>query len=680
MNILGLCFDNSIGGVASHHDPYLTVLSYLVATLASFTALEMTERLRQSTGRARGLWHAGAALVFGGGIWSMHFIAMLAYRSPLPQSYDPGLTILSGLIAIAVTWVGLKVFEREMTAKRLLVSGVVIGLGVVAMHYAGMMAIDVAGRIYYRPGIFLLSVIIALAATITALWLGYRLRFAWQRVIAAFVMAIAICGMHYVGMAGTVLVADPTVPTAVGGASGLVLALAVATGVMLIVGLGLLCATIDRHLEGRARQEAARLRVLNETLEAKVQERTAELTLAITDLERATRGAEAASQAKSLFLATISHEIRTPLNGMLGMVQAMVADDPPERQRVRLEIARQCGETLLATLNDVLDLSKIESGKLELEEIDFDLEDLARGPHATFTELANKKGLSFNLCIEKSARGAYRGDATRVRQILHNLISNAIKFTDEGEVRVDLRWADEALCLRVSDTGIGIEAAHMSALFEKFTQADASVTRRFGGSGLGLSICKDLAHLMGGTIAAESTPGSGATFLVKLPLARGQGVALRASTDLAACDEPSSLTLRVLAAEDNPINQLVLKTLLQQIGIEPTLVENGALAVEAWERAEWDVILMDSQMPALDGASATRMIRAKEAQQGRPRTPIIALTANVLSHQVAEYVAAGMDGFVAKPVQIDQLFQALQKVIDDADPQLGAEEPAARAQ
>jgi len=675
MNILGLCFDSSVSGVASHHDPYLAVLSYVVAALASFTALEMTERLRHSVGRSRGLWHAGAAFVFGGGIWSMHFIAMLAYRSPLPQSYAPGLTILSGLIAITVAWLGLKVFERDMTRTRLVVAGTLIGLGVVAMHYTGMMAIRVAGQVYYRPGIFLVSVVIALAAAIVALWLAYRLRFAWQRVIAAFVMAVAICGMHYAGMAGTVLVADPTVLAPESGISGPVLALAVAAGVVVIIGLGLLCATLDRHLEGLARQEAARLRLVNETLEARVAERTSELTSAVTELEAATRRAEAASQAKSVFLATISHEIRTPLNGMLGMVQAMVADDPPERQRTRLEIVRQCGETLLATLNDVLDLSKIESGRLELEAIDFDLEDLARGPHATFTELADKKGLSFNLSVAPGARGTYRGDATRVRQILHNLISNAIKFTDEGEVAVDLSWTGDALRLQVSDTGIGIEAERMSALFEKFTQADPSVTRRFGGTGLGLSICRDLAGLMGGTISAESTPGSGTTFLVLLPLTRVCGPLPAPPPAPPDSHEAPPLALRVLAAEDNQINQLVLKTLLEQVGIEGlVIVENGAQAVEAWEQSEWDVILMDLQMPVLDGASATRAIRAREAELGRPRTPIIALTANVLCNQIADYEAAGMDGFVAKPVQVSQLFHALEKVMGEA-----AAPPAERA-
>ncbi|MDB5461080.1 MAG: hypothetical protein JWO72_2821, partial [Caulobacteraceae bacterium] len=616
MEILGFCFNSSVDGVYSHHDPYLIILSYLVAALASFTALEMAERLRQAAGRSRQFWHVGAALILGGGIWSMHFIAMLAYRSPLPQTYAPGLTILSGLIAVAAVWVGLKVFDRDVTPARLFASGTMIGLGAVAMHYTGMLGVRVAGHIYYRPGIFLASIVIALGAAIVALWLAYKLRFAWQRVIAAFVMAVAICGMHYVGMAGTVLVADPTILTPISDISGPLLALAVAAGVVLTIGCALLCTIVDRHLEGRSQQEAGRLRALNESLEARVEERTAELTLAISNLEDASQRAEAASDAKSVFLATMSHEIRTPLNGVLGMVQAMAGDHPSAAQRERLEIIRQCGQTLLAILNDVLDLSKIESGKLELEEVDFDLECLTRGAHAAFTELANKAGLSFDLCVDKAARGTYRGDATRVRQVLYNLISNAIKFTAHGEVRVKVTRAGGALCIQVSDTGIGIEPARLSALFEKFTQADLSTTRRFGGSGLGLSICRELTHLMRGTITAQSTLGCGATFLVTLPLARGLRAPLTTQAVLVEDGAPTQLRLRVLAAEDNPVNQLVLKTLLHQIGVEIVVVGDGALAVEAWEQSEWDIILMDVQMPNLDGCAATRIIRASEAEQG----------------------------------------------------------------
>ncbi|HEY9217880.1 MAG TPA: ATP-binding protein, partial [Phenylobacterium sp.] len=239
-----------------------------------------------------------------------------------------------------------------------------------------------------------------------------------------------------------------------------------------------------------------------------------ERKLATAAMEEAKHSAEAANAAKSTFLATMSHEIRTPLNGVLGMVQAMAYDELNPLQRDRLDVIRQSGEALLAILNDVLDLSKIEAGKLELEQVDFDLGDLARGAHSAFTALANKKGLSFALDVEP-AKGTYRGDPTRVRQILYNLISNALKFTERGEIRVTAAREENGLAFTVTDTGIGIPPDRLQALFGKFTQADASTTRRFGGTGLGLAICHELVDLMKGAIAVESTPGHGTCFTVR---------------------------------------------------------------------------------------------------------------------------------------------------------------------
>ncbi|RAK51215.1 hybrid sensor histidine kinase/response regulator [Phenylobacterium soli] len=382
--------------------------------------------------------------------------------------------------------------------------------------------------------------------------------------------------------------------------------------------------------------------------------------------------AEAANAAKSAFLATMSHEIRTPLNGVLGMAQAMAADELSEVQRERLTVVHRSGEALLAILNDVLDLSKIEAGKLELESIEFDLGDVAQGAYSAFTALANKKGLSFALDIA-GARGRYRGDPTRVRQILYNLISNALKFTDEGEIRVTARRDGELLEIAVADTGVGISPENLVRLFEKFDQLDSSTTRRFGGTGLGLAICRELAQLMGGEIAVESQAGVGSRFLVRLPIAWiGEE---RAPPQLAP-QPPSDLKphrLRVLAAEDNAVNQLVLKTLLHQLGVEPTVVEDGQAAVDAWASAEWDVILMDVQMPVMDGLGATAEIRRREAETGRPRTPIIALTANAMAHQVEQYRAVGMDSHVAKPIAAADLFQALAEAADPNETDEAAE-------
>jgi len=397
--------------------------------------------------------------------------------------------------------------------------------------------------------------------------------------------------------------------------------------------------------------------------------RDAERLKRIHAVARAARAAaEAANSAKSQFLANMSHEIRTPLNGVLGMAQAMEQDPLTDLQRERLEVIRRSGDMLLAILNDILDLSKIEAGKLELEQAPFDLGELALGAHATFTAIANTKGLSFDLVVEPSAAGTYLGDSTRVRQVLYNLLSNALKFTEAGEVRVTLSGQARGFSMRIEDTGIGIPPDRLTHLFQKFEQADASTTRRFGGTGLGLSICRELAQLMGGDITVTSQVGKGSVFLATLPLDRATGAeaVVSAATASGAADaDLGERELKVLAAEDNPVNQMVLKTLLHQAGVHPRLVSDGKAALEAWEAGDWDLILMDMQMPIMDGLDATRAIRAREAVTGRARTPIVALTANVMSHQVAAYVEAGMDGFIGKPIEVGELFAAMEAALGD---------------
>ena len=383
-----------------------------------------------------------------------------------------------------------------------------------------------------------------------------------------------------------------------------------------------------------------------------------ERKLAELAMIEAKAAAEDANQAKSAFLATMSHEIRTPLNGVLGMAQAMANGPLSKIQQDRLDVIRQSGESLLAILNDMLDLSKIEAGKLELEEVEFDLGEIARGAHATFTALANKKGLSFGLDIDR-AQGAYLGDPVRTRQVLYNLISNALKFTETGEIRVTAVYDGKDLVTSVTDTGIGMSPAVVANLFTKFTQADTSTTRKFGGTGLGLAICKQLAELMGGSISVTSTPDRGSAFTFRVPIVRLGEASAAGVAETVGMKDVAALDIRVLAAEDNSVNQLVLKTLLLQIGVEPVVVENGKLAVEAWMAEDWDVVLMDVQMPVMDGPTAVRTIRELEASSGRRHTPIIALTANAMSHQIAEYLACGMDGHVLKPIEASKLFQAL---------------------
>jgi signal transduction histidine kinase/CheY-like chemotaxis protein len=375
--------------------------------------------------------------------------------------------------------------------------------------------------------------------------------------------------------------------------------------------------------------------------------------------------AAAANQAKSAFLATMSHEIRTPLNGVLGMAQAMAADELPERQRERLQVIQQSGQALLAILNDVLDLSKIEAGKLTLEDSVFDLGELAAGARAVFAALAESRDLKFALALEDGAAGCWRGDPTRVRQILYNLLSNAVKFTPAGEIRALLGAIPGGLRLTVIDTGVGIAPDAVARLFNKFVQADDTTTRRFGGTGLGLAICRELTMMMDGVIRVESELGQGSTFVVDLPLPRVAEAAAPAPNAAEAAEDFDAASVKVLAAEDNEVNQLVLKTLLGQIGVEPTVVGDGRQALEAWRAERWDMILMDIQMPEMDGLAATAAIRAEELATGRPRTPIVALTADALAHQTASYAARGMDGCVAKPIQAARLFEALNLALSE---------------
>jgi signal transduction histidine kinase/CheY-like chemotaxis protein len=413
----------------------------------------------------------------------------------------------------------------------------------------------------------------------------------------------------------------------------------------------LLCLVVGA-LMMRIRRMLNRLRDHDEKLKA---------TLA--ELVEARDLAEAANVAKSEFIANISHEIRTPLNGVLGMVQAMARDALPAPQRERLQLIGQSGETLLMILNDVLDLSKIEAGKLELEEVAFDLEPLVMNTFAVFKPSADAKGLAFTVDIEPEARGPYLGDPVRLRQILYNLISNALKFNSAGSVSLTVDAPGEAVRFSVADTGIGIGEDQIERLFDKFVQADSSTTRRFGGTGLGLAICRELTRAMGGDIQVASTLGKGSCFTLSAPLVRMAETGAESIEGPSTAGDLDDRPLCILAAEDNPVNQIVLRTLLAQAGLDPVIVGNGQEALNAWERGDWDLILMDIQMPVMDGVEAALRIRRRESETGRARTPIIALTANAMTHQAERYAAAGMSGFVAKPIEVAQLFSAIAEAV-----------------
>ncbi|HZZ31516.1 MAG TPA: ATP-binding protein [Phenylobacterium sp.] len=420
------------------------------------------------------------------------------------------------------------------------------------------------------------------------------------------------------------------------------------------------------------RDETGRPRALIGSLRNITERKHAELRLT-----KALDAAEAGSRAKSEFLTLMSHEIRTPLNGVLGMVQAMEGDELSAAQRTRLEVVHNSGETLLHLLNSVLDLSKLEAGDLDIEDGEIDIALVASTAVKAFEAAAAEKGLCLAVHVSPEACGIYAGDPVRVGQVLHNLVSNAVKFTDAGSVSVAVELRDGTLAIQVTDTGIGIAAEQKQGLLDNFVQADLSLTRRHGGSGIGLAISRQLTARMGGTLGFESTPGCGSTFTVTLLLPRLRDAGDRAAKtarDEASADQQS---LKVLVAEDNAVNQLVLRTMLQQLGVEPMIVGDGEQACAAWRDADWDIILMDIQMPLMDGVSASRAIRSEEAASGRTRTPIVAVTANVMTHQVQAYRTAGIDDIVAKPIQVARLVDAIEGALVTQEPSI--ERPGATA-
>ncbi|HEX7885904.1 MAG TPA: ATP-binding protein [Phenylobacterium sp.] len=382
------------------------------------------------------------------------------------------------------------------------------------------------------------------------------------------------------------------------------------------------------------------------------------LTDAMHELEEARDRAEAANIAKSQFLANMSHEIRTPLNGVLGMAQVLDRSDlaPADREKVR--VIRNSGEALLGLLNDILDLSKVEAGRIELDIRRFDLEEMVQGATRGFATLAGQKNVGFVVDIEPGARGLWMGDGGRIRQVLANLTSNAVKFTTAGEVRVAVRRTEEGLACTVSDTGLGIAPDVLAGLFKRFSQADPTATRKYGGTGLGLAISREFVELMNGRVAVTSTEGQGSAFSFDLPLVwLGPPVEAAVESPAAPLILPR---LRVLAAEDNTTNQLLLAALLEPLEVELTLAFNGGEAVEAFAAERFDIVLMDVQMPVMNGVDATLAIRALEARRDQPATPILAVSANVMRDQIDDYMAAGMDGFVAKPIEVAALIAAIE--------------------
>jgi two-component system, sensor histidine kinase and response regulator len=753
---------------------YWTVaLSLLIAILASYAALDIAGRATAARGRMRTTWIVGGAASMGIGIWSMHYIGMLAFTLPVAVFYHVPTVLLSLLAAIFASGVALVVASRARWSwAGSITASVLMGGGIASMHYIGMAAMRLPAMMRWNNAIVALSVVIAVVVSLVAMWLAFRFRsetreIAPLKILGAVVMGVAVVAMHYTGMAAATFIPSSV---AANHSDAVAISSLGITGIILVTLAALVFASLTSVLDRRMSAQSTMLQASEErhrrfferspsgiyrtTLDGSLLDCNAAFARilgypsreecmagsmaehyavagdraefiarlmndnTLTDFESRLRGldgrpvwvletatllesgnvgssviegtilditqrkeaehglraakhtAEWANRAKSEFLANMSHEIRTPMNGIIGMTELALGTEITAEQREYLQTVRSSADALLGIINDILDFSKIEARKLDVDVIDFDLRYAVDDTLRSLAPRAHAKGLELVCQIAPDVPLALGGDPSRLRQILVNLIGNAVKFTETGEVVVRVQCGPAAgtrvvLTFTVLDTGIGIPREKHASIFDPFTQADASTTRRFGGTGLGLTISARLAELMGGSIRVESEPGNGTRFVVTLPFEiRAEAAAPPPRGEL-----KDLCGLDVLVVDDNATNRRILEEILTGWGMQPKLVDGGLAAIGALDRAlaagnPFPLALIDFQMPDLDGFELAERIKHRP-ELGT--TMIMMLSSVGHRGDAVRSRELGVASYLTKPVRQSVLMDAMLAVLAERD-------------